>query len=62
MLNRPMALPWTQGTGADVLTSYFSELTVNTWDLATATGQQLRWEDTVLTPALEAPPILPGLP
>ena len=25
MLDRPMALPWIQGNGADVLTSYFSE-------------------------------------
>lgn len=60
VLERPMALPWIQGTGADVLTSYFSELTVHTWDLATATGQQPRWDDTVITAALEAPPILPA--
>lgn len=55
VLERPMALPWIQGSGADVLTSYFSELTVHTWDLATATGQQPRWDDTVLTVAIGAP-------
>ena len=59
-LERPMALPWIQGPGAEVLTSYFSELTVHTWDLAVATGQQPRWDDTVVTAALEARPILPA--
>jgi uncharacterized protein (TIGR03086 family) len=60
VLARPLALPWIQGSGAEVLTSYFSELTVHTWDLATATGQRPRWDDTVVTAALEAPPILPA--
>lgn len=60
VLERPMALPWIQGSGAEVLTSYFSELTVHTWDLATATGQQPDWDDTVVTAALEARPILPA--
>ncbi len=59
-LDRPMALPWIQGSGAEVLTSYFSELTVHSWDLATATGQQPRWDDVVLTAAIEARPILPA--
>lgn len=60
VLARPMALPWIQGTGADILTSYFSELTVHTWDLATATGQQPAWDDAVVTAALGARPILPA--
>jgi uncharacterized protein (TIGR03086 family) len=60
VLERPMALPWIQGSGAEILTSYFSELTVHTWDLATATGQQPQWDDTVITAALEARPILPA--
>lgn len=60
VLERPMALPWIQGSGADVLTSYFSELTVHTWDLATATGQHPRWDGTVVDAALGAPPILPA--
>lgn len=60
LLERPMALPWIQGSGAEVLTSYFSELTVHTWDLAVATGQQPDWDDTVVTAALEARAILPA--
>ncbi|MGQ0830216.1 MAG: TIGR03086 family metal-binding protein [Microthrixaceae bacterium] len=60
VLERPMALPWIQGSGAELLTSYLSELTVHTWDLATATGQQPEWDDTVVTAALEARPILPA--
>ena len=60
LLERPMALPWIQGSGAEVLTSYFSELTVHTWDLAVATGQQPDWDDVVVTAALEARPILPA--
>lgn len=51
VLAAPMALPWVQGTGADVLSSYFSELTVHTWDLATATGQQPEWDDVVVAAA-----------
>ena len=54
VLERPMALPWIEGSGAEVLASYFSELTVHTWDLATATGQQPDWDDTVVAAALEA--------
>ena len=53
VLERPMALPWIKGSGAEVLASYFSELTVHTWDLATATGQQPDWDDTVVAAALE---------
>jgi uncharacterized protein (TIGR03086 family) len=60
LLERPMALPWIEGSGAEVLTSYFSELTVHTWDLATATGQQPDWDDTVVTAALGARQILPA--
>lgn len=60
VLGRPMALPWIQGSGAEVLESYFSELTVHTWDLAVATGQEPEWDDTVVTAALGARPILPA--
>nr|WP_231514501.1 hypothetical protein [Mycobacterium sp. URHB0044] len=49
-----MALPWIEGSGAEVLASYFSELTVHTWDLATATGQQPDWDDTVVAAAFDA--------
>ena len=60
VLERPMALPWIEGSGAEILTSYFSELTVHTWDLATATAQQPDWDDTVVAAALEARKILPA--
>ena len=61
VLERPMALPWIEGSGAEVLASYFSELTVHTWDLATATGQQPDWDDTVVAAALDgARRILPA--
>jgi uncharacterized protein (TIGR03086 family) len=60
VLERAMALPWIQGSGAEILTSYFSELTVHTWDLAMATGQQPDWDDTLLAAALGARQILPA--
>ena len=61
VLERPMTLPWIDGCGAEVLASYFSELTVHTWDLATATGQQPDWDDTVVAAALNgARRILPA--
>lgn len=61
VLERPMALPWIEGSGAEVLASYFSELTVHTWDLATATGQRPDWDDTVVAAALDgARRILPA--
>ncbi|WP_155917653.1 MULTISPECIES: TIGR03086 family metal-binding protein [unclassified Mycolicibacterium] len=61
VLERPMALPWIEGSGAQVLVSYFSELTVHTWDLATATGQQPDWDDTVVAAAFDgARQILPA--
>ncbi|MCP3909654.1 MAG: TIGR03086 family protein [Actinomycetia bacterium] len=60
VLEQPMALPWIQGSGAVVLASYFSELTVHTWDLATSTGQQPDWDDTVVAAALAAGDSLPA--
>jgi uncharacterized protein (TIGR03086 family) len=60
VLERPMALPWIAGSGAQVLATYFSELTVHTWDLATATGQQPDWDDQVVAAALEARHFLPA--
>jgi uncharacterized protein (TIGR03086 family) len=54
VLERPMALPWIEGSGAEVLASYFSELTVHTWDLAISTGQQPDWDDAVVAAALDA--------
>ncbi|MEO6628758.1 MAG: TIGR03086 family metal-binding protein [Aquihabitans sp.] len=60
VLEQPMALPWIQGKGAEVLASYFSELTVHTWDLAIATGQQPDWDDVVVAAALAARDFLPA--
>ena len=60
VLEQPMALPWIQGAGAEILASYFSELTVHTWDLATATGQQPDWDDTVVDAALAERDFLPA--
>ncbi|MEL7208699.1 MAG: TIGR03086 family metal-binding protein, partial [Actinomycetota bacterium] len=59
-LQQPMALPWLEGSGAEILTSYFSELTVHTWDLAVATDQRPAWDDTVIAAALGARQILPA--
>jgi uncharacterized protein (TIGR03086 family) len=60
VLARPMALPWQQGTGADILTGYLNELTVHTWDLATATGQEPAWDEEVLNVVLSLPIGLPA--
>lgn len=59
VLARPMALPWQQGTGADILLGYVNEVVVHTWDLAVATGQRPVWDDDVLATALERMPALP---
>lgn len=60
VLEGPMALPWVQGTGADVLASYFNELTVHTWDLAAATGQNPDWDDDAVAAALAVGDFLPA--
>lgn len=60
VLSRPMALPWVQGSGAEILSSYFSELTVHTWDLAVATGQQPKWAEQVVDAALGSSDFLPA--
>ncbi len=54
------ARPWIPGSGADVLASYLSELTVHTWDLAMATGQQPDWDDGVVDAALASRDFLPA--
>jgi uncharacterized protein (TIGR03086 family) len=55
----PSPLPWAPGTGADVLISYVSELTVHSWDLATATGQAVAWDDEVVALAASRMEFLP---
>jgi uncharacterized protein (TIGR03086 family) len=44
VLERPMTLPWMTAPGAAVLGSYTCELTVHTWDLATAIGAHPDWD------------------
>jgi uncharacterized protein (TIGR03086 family) len=48
VLERTIALPWTTLVGAAVLAIYTNEVTVHTWDLATATGQRPAWDPDVL--------------
>ena len=49
---RPMALPWQQGTGADILGGYVSEVTIHTWDLARALGVDPDWHPQPVEAAL----------
>jgi len=60
VLEQAMALPWIQGSGADILASYLSELTVHTWDLAAATGQRPVWDERVVAAALATRDLLPA--
>lgn len=59
-LDRIVTLPWATASGAGMLANYTSELTVHTWDLATATGQHPRWDDDVVAVGFGA--ISRGLP
>jgi uncharacterized protein (TIGR03086 family) len=47
-LGRPTRLPWGTFPGGAALVAYVSEISVHTWDLARATGQQPAWDDDVL--------------
>jgi uncharacterized protein (TIGR03086 family) len=51
-LERTIVLPWATDTGAAALLGYVNEITVHTWDLATATGQHPEWNAEVVRPAL----------
>ncbi len=59
-LDRTVALPWATASGAGMLANYTSELTVHTWDLATATGQHPQWDEEVVAVGFGA--ISRGLP
>jgi uncharacterized protein (TIGR03086 family) len=48
LLDRPTEVPWGTFSGAEVLGVYTNEVTVHTWDLAQATGQEPAWDDAVL--------------
>ena len=54
VLSRPMRLPWAQLPGAGILATYTAEVTLHTWDLATATGQRPAWDAEVLDLAYAA--------
>ena len=43
LLAQVMVLPWAQLPGAAIAAMYTSEVSVHTWDLATATGQRPDW-------------------
>jgi uncharacterized protein (TIGR03086 family) len=59
-LERIVELPWATLPGSATLIMWGNELSVHTWDLATATGQSPDWDDTVLAAALAAMQV--GLP
>jgi uncharacterized protein (TIGR03086 family) len=53
LLDTTVVLPWATMTGAEMLAMYVSEITTHTWDIATATGQQARWDDAVCQLSLD---------
>jgi uncharacterized protein (TIGR03086 family) len=59
-LVRIVHLPWAQESGALTLASYCNEITVHTWDLATATGQHPAWDDEVVATAWDSFRGMPG--
>lgn len=54
VLTREVRLPWDTMVGADVLGMFLNEVTVHTWDLARATGQEPDWDDEVVAAAFTA--------
>jgi uncharacterized protein (TIGR03086 family) len=52
-LERTVVLPWATDTGANALLGYVSEITVHTWDVAQATGQNPEWDDETATRSLQ---------
>ncbi len=59
-LVRIVHLPWAQESGALTLASYCNEITVHTWDLATATGRHPQWDAEVVAVAWESFRGMPG--
>lgn len=53
VLERQMWLPWAEGPGGQMLGSYTAELTVHTWDLATALGHGVEWDARALATSWE---------
>lgn len=54
VLTRIMVLPWAELPGGEILLAYASEVTVHTWDLARATGQEPAFDDAVVGLAMAA--------
>ena len=54
LLEATMVLPWVTASGGDLLHTYVNEITVHTWDLATATGQSPSWDAEVIAVAFDA--------
>jgi uncharacterized protein (TIGR03086 family) len=54
VLERVVRLPWTEMTGAQALEIYMAEITLHTWDLASATLQTPFWDPVVVMRALAA--------
>lgn len=50
-LEQTVVLPWATQPGGAALVMYAGELSVHTWDLAKATGQQPAWNDAAVEPA-----------
>jgi uncharacterized protein (TIGR03086 family) len=53
-IEQMMVLPWATAPGAAMMAMYTAELTVHTWDLAVATGQQPTWHGPTVDAALQA--------
>lgn len=60
MLPRTVRLPWREDTGAAILASYVNEVTVHTWDPATATGQRPAFDPQVVSLAFDGIRFMPG--
>lgn len=51
-LVRTVTLPWAEGPGGTILLGYAGEITVHTWDVAVATGQQPDWDHETMVAVL----------
>jgi uncharacterized protein (TIGR03086 family) len=51
-LERTVVLPWATDSGAKALLGYVNEVTVHTWDIATATQQRPDWDEETVESSL----------